>query len=292
MQTPQPIPVGFQGEPGAFGEAALRAHFGDRADARAYPTFEAVFEAVATGEVERGVVPIENSLGGSILENYDLLLAHDLTIAGEVVLAVHHHLLAAPGTRLEDVTHACSHPQALAQCAPFLKRHGIRPCAATNTAAAARELSERPEPGAAAIASREAAARYGLAILAEDIQTRSDNRTRFFVLARAHPVELPSEKVSLVFTTTNRPGSLYASLAAFAARNLNLTKLESRPTGGTPWEYHFYVDFEAPESGPIAPEALRSLLKELAENLTSVRLLGAYPRFAAVPADAAAEPAS
>jgi len=148
--------VAFQGESGAYGEQALAAWFGDDAPARGCPAFSGVFDAVARGECIAGVVPVENSLAGSVLEVWDLLLARDLHVVGELHLPVRHCLLAAAGTPLEQVTEAYSHPQALAQCAPFLDEHGIAPRASHNTAVAARELSERPRPGAAAIASARA----------------------------------------------------------------------------------------------------------------------------------------
>ncbi len=271
-----PPSVAFQGEPGAYSEAALRFHFGPAARAVPCGSFEEVFRAVATGEVETGVVPIENSLASSILENYDLLLEHDLQIVGEVMLNIRHCLMAQPGTRLEDVRWCYSHPQALAQCAPFLKEHGIEARVAHDTAGAARLLAERRAPAEGAIASAHAALLYGLSVVAEDIQTRPDNTTRFFVISRDRPDDLPSQKSSLVFATANRPGALHGCLGAFAAAGLNLTKLESRPTRATPWEYHFYLDFEGDAFGPEGMAALEGL----AEHVRFVRLLGAYPQAA------------
>lgn len=264
--------VAFQGEPGAYSEAALLLHFGPEARPLPSATFEDVFRAVAEGSAAAGVVPIENSLASSILENYDLLLEYDLPIIGEVMLNIRHCLMAKPGTRREDVRWCYSHPQALAQCAPFLKAHGIEARVAHDTAGSARMLSERNEPGAAAIASAHAAERYGLEVLERDIQTRQDNTTRFFVIARERPEALASEKASLVFATANRPGALHACLGAFAG--LNLTKLESRPTRDTPWEYHFYLDFEGDAFGPEGQAALAGLEGHARYH----RLLGAYPR--------------
>lgn len=266
--------IAFQGEPGAYSEAAALAHFGPEARPRPCATFEAVFKAVREGSADAGVVPIENSLASSILENYDLLLEHDLPIIGEVRLGIRHCLLARPGTRLEDVRWCYSHPQALAQCAPFLKEHGIEARVAHDTAGSARMLSERDEPGAAAIASAHAARRYGLAVVVPDIQTRQDNTTRFFVIARERPEGLASQKASLVFATSNRPGALHACLGAFADSGLNLTKLESRPTRDTPWEYHFYLDFEGDAYGPAGLQALA----DLQGHVRYQRLLGAYPK--------------
>ncbi|HEY9854741.1 MAG TPA: prephenate dehydratase [Stenomitos sp.] len=266
--------VAFQGEPGAYSEAALLAHFGPTARPLPCPSFEQVFSRVSTGEADAGILPIENSLAGSILENYDLLLEHDLPIIGEVRLNVRHSLMAAPGTPLAAIRWCYSHPQALAQCAPWLKAHGIEPRVAHDTAGAARLLAERPEPNAGAIASAHAAGLYGLQVLADGIQSRPDNTTRFFVVARTRPDALSSEKASLVFATANRPGALHACLGAFADAGLNLTKLESRPTRATPWEYHFYLDFEGDAGSPPGQRALEALQA----HARFVRLLGAYPR--------------
>jgi prephenate dehydratase len=264
--------IAFQGELGAYSEAALQRRFGD-AERLPCASFEALFLAVVSERATAGVVPIENSLAGSVLENYDLLLAHHLTIIGEVLLPVRHCLLARPGTRLADVRRAYSHPQALAQSLPFLRSHGIEAVAAYDTAGAARELAGRNEVGAAAVASARAADIYGLEILAEGIQSRLDNTTRFFVVARRRPTGLPAQKASLVFAAPNAPGSLYACLGHFAARGLDLTKIESRPTRDTPWEYHFYVDVV----GDLSQERLDDLLMALKASAEDVRLLGAYP---------------
>ena len=272
--------VAFQGEPGAYSEAALLNHFGEGTETVPCASFEQVFAAVAGGTVDAGVIPIENSLAGSILDNYDLLLEHELPITGELSLNVRHCLLGKPGTRLEDVSVAYSHPQALAQSMPFLKRHGIEARAAYDTAGSARELALRDEPGAAAIASARAAQIYGLTVLAEGIQTRHDNTTRFFVIRRERPAGLAAEKASLVFAAANAPGSLHRVLGAFERRGLNLTKLESRPTRDTPWEYHFYVDVEGPNKGPLTDGELEGLMAELQDSLPFVRLLGTYPRAA------------
>lgn len=268
------IKVAFQGERGAYSEAALIGHFGPDAEPMACPSFDRLFAAVADGTAEAGMVPIENSLAGSVLENYDLLLQHQLPIVGEASLSVRHCLLAKPGTRLEDVQVAYSHPQALAQSLPFLKRHGIEARPAYDTAGSAKELSQRDEPGAAAIASARAAAIYGLEILAEGIQTREDNTTRFFVIRREVPAGLRREKASLVFAAANQPGSLFQCLGVFAKRDLNLTKLESRPTLDKPWEYYFYLDFE----DGLTPEVVDAVLAELKPHTSFMRLLGVYPR--------------
>jgi len=270
--------IAFQGTAGAFGEAALVQHFGEDAPRTALPSFGAVVAAVAAGDVEAGVVPIQNSLHGSVLETYDALLASDgVHVVGEVRLAVRHCLLAAPGTRLEEITHARSHPQALAQCAEFLAQHGILPVAATNTAVAARDVAALGAGSAhAAIASERAGALHGLEVLATDIQTRSDNTTRFFVLG-GHPADGPANKASLVFTTRNEPGALLACLEAIAEAGFNLMKLESRPAGDAMWEYAFATDVEMADRSELSVVTLDALVASLGERATSVRLLGRYP---------------
>jgi prephenate dehydratase len=272
--------VAFQGEHGAYSEAALLNHFGEGTETLPCPSFDEMFAAVASGRAEAAVVPIENSLAGSVLDNYDLLLEHQLPIVGELRLNVRHALLGKPGTALGDVRVAYSHPQALAQSMPFLKTRGIQARAAYDTAGSARELALRDEPGAAAIASVRAAGIYGLSVLAEGIQTRDDNTTRFFVIRRDRPADTRREKASIVFAAPNAPGALYRVLGAFEHRGFNLTKIESRPTRDTPWEYHFYVDFEGGEGRPLGEEAVSALMTELSGALPFVRLLGVYPRAA------------
>lgn len=272
------MPIAFQGSAGAFGEAALVQHFGEDAPRVALASFGDVVGAVAAGDADAGVVPIENSLHGSVLETYDALLASEgVHVVGEVRLAVRHSLLAFPGTRLDEITHAHSHPQALAQCADFLAEHGIAAVAATNTAVAARDVAELGEGShRAAIASERAGVLHGLVTLASDIQARSDNTTRFFVLG-AQPVAGSANKASLVFTTRNEPGALLACLEAIAAVGLNLTKLESRPSGDALWEYAFAIDVEMPDHGELDRATVDALIASLAERATSVRLLGRYP---------------
>lgn len=282
---PSPVPaVAYQGEPGAFGEEAVGRHFaraGLRVEAVGFPTFADTFAAFRSGRCAFAVVPVENSYAGSVHEVYDLLLeTPEAVVVGEEVLAVHHCLLAPPGTRLEDVRDVLSHPQALAQCAPFLRAHGLRPVAAHDTAGAAREVAERRPPATAAIAGRGAAERYGLEVLAADIEARHDNRTRFLVLGReAAPPPGEGAKTSVVLWIDHVPGALARCLVAIAACGLNLTKIESRPSREGPWEYVFYLDF----AGDPATEAGARALDALRANARHVRLLGAYA--------AAAEPA-
>ncbi len=265
--------IAYQGTEGAFSEeAALRYHPG--AETLGYPTFHQVFEAVRAGEADRGIVPVENAVAGSINTTYDLLLTSDLHVVGEVILRVRHCLVAPQGTALEDVREVVSHPQALAQCDGFLARHGIAALVASDTAGAARALAENPVPGRAAIASERAARRYGLVVLKKGIEDFAFNYTRFFVLAREEvPRGEGPYKTSVVFAVRHRPGGLYDAIGAFAEAGVNLTKLESRPRRDRPWSYVFYLDFEGHVEDPAPARALLSLLRRAA----FVKVLGSYP---------------
>jgi prephenate dehydratase len=238
---------------------------------------------VQAGAARAGVVPIENSLHGSILETYDLLLARELTVTGEVEVPVRHCLLARPGTRLADVTVAWSHPQALAQSSGFLQEHGIEPRASYNTAGAARELATSGAPGHAAIASERAAELYGLEVLARDIQRSDRNTTRFVVVEAAGQPSSPASKVMLAYTTPNVPGALHASLGVFAALEVNLTRVESRPTRDAAWEYVFYTDGERADGGAFDGAFLARLVGDLGAVAEQVRVLGAFPAAASAP---------
>jgi prephenate dehydratase len=274
--------VAFQGEPGAFSEEAALGFFADPHPV-AVPTWRSVFEAVRDGTVEAGVAAIENSLAGTIRETYDLLAEFDLRIVGAVSVPIRLSLLALPGQRLEDIERVYSHAQALAQADEFLRTRPWEVLTTYNTAGAARMIAERSERGAGAVASARVAALYGLEVVAPDIQTGGDNRTRFVVLAREGLPEawllLPPRPdgprmTTLVFAVRNVPGSLHRCLGAFAARGLNLSRLESRPTRAARWEYVFWVDLDADAADSGAAAALDELRREAA----MVRILGSYAR--------------
>jgi prephenate dehydratase len=275
--------VAFPGQPGAFAEEAVLAHFGD-AEALPVPTWRSVFEAVRDRDVDAGIVAIESSLAGSIRETYDLLnefYDDGVRIVGEVSVPVRLALLAAAGQSIEGIERVYSHAQALAQADEFLRARDWQVMTTYNTAGAARMIAESGERGAGAIASPRVAALYGLEIVAADVQSGADNRTRFAVLGLERPgAALPPNRVAaaaprkttLVFAVRNVPGSLHRCLGAFAARGVNLSRLESRPARTTRWEYVFWVDLDADAGDPSCAAALDALRAEA----EMVRILGSY----------------
>ncbi len=265
--------VAFQGERGAFSEAAAIEHFG-AIEPMPHRTLADAFDAVERGQADRGMVPVENSQAGSINETYDLLVRRNLHIVGERHHRIEHCLLAIPGESLEAIRTVASHPQALAQCDAFLSRGGWETVATYDTAGSAQLVATERRRGVAAIASRHAAEIYKLAILAAGIETNPVNYTRFLALSLTPAPPTDRAKTSVVFTTANVPGALYRALGAFAVRNINLTKLESRPRRDRPWEYLFYVDFEIHQD---APEG-RAALAELGGVAAFLRVLGSYPK--------------
>jgi len=276
------LTAAFQGARGAFSEDAARQLLGSGFETIPCRTFEEMFEAVSSGAAGCAVVPIENSLAGSVHKNYDLLMEHDLTILGETNVRIVHHLIAPRGVALSDVRRVHSHPVALAQCEKFLRAHPeIEVAPAYDTAGSVKMIVESGSKDEAAIAGATAAEVYGAEIIAESIEDNAQNFTRFLLLARperADSIKTVSNnsqrKTSIVFRVANKPGGLFRSLAAFALRDIDLTKIESRPIEGRPWEYSFYLDLIGDQHEQHVRRALANL-EELAE---SVRVLGSYPR--------------
>src|SRR5712692_8678903 len=266
--------IAYQGEPGAFSEAAARRV---DPDPHLVPcrSFEEVFETVEAAPTTYGVLPIENSIGGSIHRNYDLLLAHDLPIVAEVELPVVHHLLALPGATLDGLRRVYSHPQGLAQCERFLRTlTQVEIIATYDTAGSAKMVADEKLADAGAIASARAGEVFGLVPLASSIQDFSDNITRFLVIGRRPFTDSVPDKTSIVFSLPNEAGALFKALSAFALRGIDLTKLESRPLQGRPWEYLFYVDLAAARDELPCARALA----HLAEFAPTLRTLGSYTR--------------
>ncbi len=273
--------VAFQGERGAFSEVAVHQLLGELARPVPCQRFQDVFEALASGEVDAAVIPIENTLHGSVHENYDHLVRFELPITAETSVRIVHNLIALPGTHFRGVRRVFSHPVALNQCLDFLaKNPQLERVPFYDTAGSVKMLVEERPEGAAAIASEVAASIYGAKLLRRSIEDDHRNYTRFFLLKRPEQArrlaagDSRGHKTSLVFTTRNIPGALFRSLSAFALRDLNLTKIESRPLRGKPWEYLFYLDFLGRTDEPRVRNAL-SHLGELADML---RVLGCYPR--------------
>ena len=267
--------VAFQGEPGAYSEEAGNGYYGNKVEMVPSESFDAVFAAVTSGACDAGLIPIENSLAGSIHQNYDLLLRHELHIVGEYFLRVRHCLIGFPGVAFSDVRRVISHPQALGQCAGYLRERGLKSEAVYDTAGSVKMLKSSEDKTTAAIASKQAAEIYDMQILQEGIEDNNENYTRFLEIAR-EPVEPQGEaKTSIVFTLKNIPGSLYSALRVFADRDIDLTKMESRPLVGKIWEYLFYIDFV----GKADMEPGKGAMVELEENALMLRILGTYSRF-------------
>ncbi|MCZ6635806.1 MAG: prephenate dehydratase [bacterium] len=276
---PDKMKVAFQGELGAYSEMAARSYFHETVQVSPQPTFTDLFERVTSGSCTHGMVPIENTVMGSIHENYDHLLKNDLHIVGELKLRIMHNLIVNPGVRLEDIRHIYSHPAALAQCTKFTRSlTQAEAVVAYDTAGAVKNLKESGAKDAAAIASAQAAVDYDLEILKTGVENNHQNYTRFLIVTKT-PVE-PEDpaKISLVFAMKDVPGALFKSLSAFALRDINLLKIESRPLEGRPWEYAFYLDLE----GHLGHEPCARAIEHLKEIATFVKILGAYPQGEAV----------
>jgi prephenate dehydratase len=272
MAEGQPV-VAFQGEHGAYSEQAARQHFGPESVTLPYRSFRAMADALADGRARFGLLPVENSLAGAVIPAYDLLMDTDLHIQAEAILRVEHCLMAPPGATLADIRYARSHPQALMQCEATLRRMGLEPVEYYDTAGAARDLAADPRLGMAAIASALAAETYGLDVLARHLEDEDTNFTRFFVLGTTKPSRHDPSKTSIVLTTRHAPGALHAVLGELARRNINMTKIESRPRRNRPWHYLFYIDFEGhEEDGPVR-EALLGILR----HSSFLKVLGSYP---------------
>jgi chorismate mutase/prephenate dehydratase len=270
----QGIEVAFQGEIGAFSEEAALKYFGTSIMAKPYESLGEVFRVVEQDDVQFGIVPVENSLEGSIGRSYDLLLESSLKVYGEIELRVVHCLIANPGTRLDVIKRVYSHPQALGQCKTFLKRLGYTLIPTSDTASSVKMIKEKGITDGGAIASARAAEIYEMNVLACEIEDNPNNFTRFFILSKEDSPPSRNDKTSIVFSVKDRPKALYNFLKAFAARDINLTKIESRPTRQKPWEYNFYLDFE----GHHKDKAPQEVLASLEEATLFLKILGSYPK--------------
>jgi prephenate dehydratase len=275
--------VAFQGELGAFSEEAVHRYFGEGVEPVPCRDFPEVGRVVAQNEVDYGVLPIENSLAGSVVGSYDVLAEGRLTIVGEVITPIHHCILGLPGATLQSIHKVLSHPVALMQCTKVLQSlPHVEAVAVYDTAGAAKDVAQQGDPTHAAIAGARAAARYGLNIIAENVEDRPDNQTRFLVVVNSSsPAENPRPdrssdgmKTAVLLETPNTPGALLRVLAPFADRGVNLSKLESRPAG-EPWSYRFFIELDTDASHPAATDAF----EEARKHTLMMRILGTYPRW-------------
>jgi prephenate dehydratase len=268
--------IAFQGEHGAYSEQAIREHFGTQHESVPCESFDLVFSSVNDGLCDCGFIPVENSVAGSIHRNYDLLLQFPLVVVGEHSLRVSHCLIGLPGAKLGQVKKIISHPQALAQCEKYLRSlPGVRSEQVYDTAGSVKMVESLGDPTVAAIASRWAAELYHMDVLAEAIEDSALNFTRFQIIARQPEPAGPDAKTSIVFALKNEPGALFRAMSVFALRGIDLTKIESRPLVGKPWEYFFYVDF----AGSQEEEKVQKALANLGEYANFLRVLGSYRRY-------------
>ena len=268
--------VAYQGEVGAYSESASLHYFGEHATCIPCEDFAQVFEKTFSGEADFGFIPVENSTAGSIHQNYDLLDQYDLYITGELYYQIHHCLIGLPGTQIEDIKTVISHPQALAQSATFLQKHGIKAQASFDTAGSVRLIKEAGDRSVGAIASARACTVHEMALLQKNIETSQNNTTRFLAINK-EPVKMGDEaktyKATYIFTLPHYPGALSKVLSGIAKRSFNLTKIESRPLMNKPWEYIFCVDV----SGDLPSTAYEGLQEYLASKTNSSKLVGIYP---------------
>ena len=266
--------MAFQGIQGANSDLAIRQHFGNDVDIFSCHNLSDLFDAIHTnGTITYGLLPVENALAGAVDKAYELLMDSDLRIQADVILHVHHALLAPKGTAIEDLKYVRSHPQALAQCERYLARYGLEAVPWYDTAGAAKDIAAKPDPQTGAIATELAGELYDLEILERQIEDVAFNFTRFFVLGNEVPERGEYNKTSLVFATRHHPAALYNCLGEFAKREINLTKIESRPRRNRPWEPVFYLDFE----GHWQDSHVQVALTQLLQQASFVKMLGSYP---------------
>ena len=265
--------VGFQGEIGAYSEKAINLYF-SKANSKAYKTFSDLFDALENEQIELAILPIENSIEGSVTESYELLLKSKVTVVGEINVKIEHCLISHHDTSKDDIDVIYSHTQALGQCKAYLKNSGCDAVTTYDTAGSVKMIKEKNMKRAAAIASKDAAKLYDMSVIEENIQDHEDNFTRFFCLSKIPTKSTGNDKTSIVFSAGDVAGSLYKALKEFADGDINLTKLESRLTRKKAWEYNFYLDFE----GHIDDENCKKAIQELINLGSSVKILGSYPR--------------
>jgi prephenate dehydratase len=276
LTVPAGARIAFQGQPGSFSQHAVVKIFGTRIELFPCLTFEDAFNAVNRKKAECAVVPIENTLAGSIYQNFDLLAHHSLAVVAETSLRVEHNLIAHPGVSLRQIKQIYSHPVALEQCKRLLRRlRSIEKISFYDTAGSVKFIRDKKLKNAAAIASEDAAHIYGMKILRRGIEDEPENYTRFLALTRRKKFPSGGQKTSIVFGLKNEPGVLFKALSVFALRNIDLSKIESRPIRKKPWEYLFYLDLQS----DIGSRDCRNALRHLRELAPYLKVLGSYPSF-------------
>ena len=266
------LQVAFQGERGAYSEAAAIHFFKGDVQTIPYPTFYEVLESTEQSKSDYAILPIENSLEGSVGESYDLLLTTKLNVIGEIYYRIKHCLIGFDG--LEKIDTVYSHPQALGQCRKFIQEHKLKPIPTYDTAGSVKILLELKKENLACIASKNAAEIYKVPVIKEGIEDNMNNYTRFLILTNKKQEMTSKDKTSIIFSIKHVPGALYSILEKFNANKINLTKIESRPTKSTPWEYNFYVDFE----GNIEDPHVQKMLEVIKQHTLFLKVLGSYPR--------------
>jgi len=262
----------FQGERGAYSEAAAIHFFKENVQTMPYPTFYEVLESTEQSKSDYAILPIENSLEGSVGESYDLLLTTKLNVIGEIYYRIKHCLIGFDG--LEKIDTVYSHPQALGQCRKFIQEHKLKPIPTYDTAGSVKIILELKKDNVACIASKNAAEIYKVPIIKEGIEDNVINYTRFLILANKKQEKTAKDKTSIIFSIKHVPGALYSILEKFNANKINLTKIESRPTKSTPWEYNFYVDFE----GNLEDPHVKEMLEKIKQHTVFLKVLGSYAR--------------
>jgi prephenate dehydratase len=266
--------IAFQGEIGAYSEEAIIATYGGKVTPVPRPYLRDVFDSVEAGEANSGLIPVENTIEGSIVRTYDLLNERSLKAGGEAIHRIVHCLIANPGVKLEEIKKVYSHPQALGQCRKFLEKHSLEAVPSYDTAGSVKILKNLNVKDSAAIASGRAAEVYGMEVLRRGIETHQENYTRFLLVKSEDHERTGDDKTSIAFIVDHKPGSLFQALGTFADSGINLTKIESRPQLGAPWEYVFFIDIQ----GHRLDKEIGNALDILGNYARSVKILGSYPR--------------
>ena len=265
------IKVSFQGERGAYSEAAARSFFAEEIETIPRPTFAQVLQSTISDNTDYSVLPVENSLEGSVGESYDLLYSTSLNAMGEIYHGIEHCLIG--NGKLEEIDTVYSHPQALGQCRDFIQKYNMKTVPTYDTAGSVRIIKEINKTNVSCIASKTASQIYKMPIISENIANNLNNYTRFLVLSKKTSEETGNDKTSIIFSITHEPGSLFRIIENFHNYNINLTKIESRPTKSTNWEYNFYVDFEGHSKNP----QISKMLEEVKNETLFMKTLGSYP---------------